>query len=455
MASSLERLLLTDMIPSRERIAIIGTGIAGMGCAYFLSPTHDVWLFEKNSKPGGHTNTITVHNQAGNAVPIDTGFMVFNHATYPNLCKLFEQLAVPTVKTDMSFSVSRRDEKRLTEWNGAGLNKLLGQRRNLLRPDFLRFIVELNRFNKQATQGAQSAQYETLSVRDFLTKEHYSDEFNRLYLTPMSGAIWSTAPSRIQDFPIQTLMRFFYNHGFLGLDTHHQWYTVKQGSESYAKKLLAPFQAANRVFLNHKVVSITPRENCVELCFEVTNGEERQQHTQDFDRVICASHADETLAMLATPTPLEQKLLSTFEYQYNYTQLHTDTSVMPKTKRCWASWNYRLDDNAATPSDRQATTHYWMSNLQHLPGPEQYFVSLNAEHLVNPECVLETIHYHHPIFTLDSIQAQKRLPEINQQDSMDAQQLFFAGSYFKYGFHEDAFASAVTLCEQLLGRPVW
>lgn len=426
---------MSELSASHQKtLAIVGGGIAGMACAYFLQRDYNVILLEKNNYLGGHTNTITL-SPHGKNLPIDTGFMVFNHRTYPNLLQFFKRLGIATQPTDMSFSVNHCDDD--LQWNGAGLAKLFSQRKNVFRPRFYKLLFEMNRFAKAAPLDVENPQYAQASIAQYVQRNHYSADFLNLFLIPMSGAIWSTGAHLMEQFPIHTLMRFFLNHGFLGLDTHFQWYTVSGGSQQYVQALQqqCPFQYK----LNHSVTAITPQAHGVSLTIQ-------DKAPINVDCVIVASHADEALAMLTEPTQLESELLSHFQYERNETHLHTDASVMPSIHRTWAAWNYRIDAQGTT-------THYWMNRLQNLPTETHYFVSLNAAHLIHPDFICRTIQYTHPIFSVPAIQAQAKLPQLNQQS--EHQQIFYCGSYFKYGFHEDAFTSALDLCTHILGRDPW
>lgn len=442
----------------KRKLAIIGTGIAGLGCAHWLQHHYELTLFDGNPYVGGHSNTVIVPQANGQQIPIDTGFMVFNTVTYPLLNRLFEQLGVAWQNTDMSFSVQL--PALALEWAGASWGRLFAQRRNLLSPRYWRFLLELNRFNQQATQLAASmegnepasiAQLEQ-PMSEFLKAHHYSDEFTQWYLLPMASAIWSSAPDKILAFPARTLIRFFRNHGFLGMDTQYQWRTVTGGSKEYVQKLTAPF--AQAIYKGHQVnkVEVLPAENnqnqeeSVVLSITPPNG---LPYQSTFDALIIAAHADEALALLAQPTSLQHKLLSPFGYAKNTATLHSDVSVMPKRKAAWASWNYRLRPDE-TSGNTLASTHYWMNQLQALPTDTPYFVTINDAASIAPDKIHQTLQYTHPIFTVPAIQAQAHLPQLNQHGPV-----YFAGSYFKYGFHEDALGSAYQLCTHLLGADPW
>jgi len=420
-------------------LAIIGTGIAGLGCAHFLRERYDLTIFEQNDYAGGHTNTITV-DEYGRPVPIDTGFMVFNHVTYPNLTRLFRELGVETKPTEMSFSVQHMPTN--LEYNGGSLNLLFGQRRNLLRPRFWRMLTAINRFNAEAVPALSEEKWASYSLRDYIAERGYGEDMLHHYLVPMSSAVWSTPPELMLDFPAITLLRFWHNHGFLGLHTQHPWFTVVNGAKSYVQKITAPFR--DRVKLGRKAVRVARSGGKAQVAS--ADGAELE-----FDKVILACHGDQALALLADPTDLEARLLREFKYQPNTATLHTDESFMPRTRRCWASWNYRID---ATPDGRvRPTTHYWMNRLQGVSDRANYFVSLNCHDRVVPEKVLRRIDYDHPIFNLGAIAAQKELPQLNRL--APSQSTYFAGAWFKYGFHEDGFTSALDCARAVTGEPIW
>ncbi len=415
-----------------KKVAIVGTGMAGMSAAYFLRNHFDLTLFEKNGYIGGHTNTVYVEED-GARLPIDSGFIVFNEETYPNMVKLFRELAVPYYDSDMSFSVL--ESATGLEYNGSSFwEGLFAQKRNLLSPRYWRMILDIRRLCKLAPTLVNDPRYDALTVRDLVTTEGYGQEFLDHFLIPMSSAVWSTPTDKMLDFPAKTLIRFFLNHGFLGLDTQHQWKTVERGSETYKEKIIASFK--DRIRINSGVRSVETVGDQVELT--TVTGE-----TLRFDHVIFASHADETLSMIKDPTPLQRELLSPFKYQDNVAVLHTDATVMPRLRKNWASWNfvYRQGDSF---------TVYYMNRRQKISERVSYFININGEQFVDPKKVLRRIVYQHPVFDRAAVSAQARLPELNR----GAPKLYFCGSYFRYGFHEDALLSSVNLCEEILGRKV-
>ena len=418
-----------------KRIAIIGTGITGLGCAHFLHRRADLTLYEKNDYAGGHSNTISVAEE-NCSVPIDTGFMVFNHVTYPNLTRLFNELGVATKPASMSFSVQHLPTD--LEFCGTSLNHIFAQRINLFRPRFWKMVRQINRFNLQAVEALSSPSFQNYTLGEYVRARKYGDDFLNFYLVPMSSAVWSTPPELMLEFPAVALLRFFHNHGFLGLHTQHPWFTVVNGAKSYVEKITAPFR--DKIKLSGGATSVR-REGAYVKVTDVSG------QTETFNQVIFASHADETLKLLADADEQERSLLGEFKYQPNTALLHTDASIMPKTKMCWASWNYRIDrsaDGKVSPS-----TIYWMNSLQGVSERQNYFVSINGESSVNPKTVLKRIDYEHPLFSLGAIRAQKLLPKLNERMNNN---VFFCGSYFRHGFHEDAFTSALDLCRTLTGE---
>jgi uncharacterized protein len=432
--------------PAMIKTAVIGTGIAGMGCGYFLHPHTDLTFYEQNDYIGGHTNTVTVEEDGG-PVYMDTGFMVFNYQTYPNLCRLFDDIKAPVKKTDMSFSVQHIPSG--LEYSGSSLNHLFAQRRNLLNPAFLRMLWQISRFNTKSVEILDDPRYADMSIGDYVRESGFGKEMLWKYLVPMSSAVWSTPMEKMLDFPAVTLIRFFQNHGFLGLNTQHQWWTLEKGSQSYRELLIRPFR--DRIRVNSKVVQVI-REPDSGADSHTTNGGGAMIVTEDgnrerYDRVILACHGDQALALLDTPSAEEQRLLRAFNYQKNQAVLHTDLSVMPKKTLAWSSWNYRIGQQDTVRQAQPApSTIYWMNRLQGVSDKVNYFVSINPGGDLDDKKILRSIDYEHPLFDIPAINAQAELAGLNTGGPV-----YFCGSYFRYGFHEDAFTSAVQLCTHLLG----
>ena len=415
-----------------EKICIVGTGIAGLSAAYFLRSSFDCTIFEKESYAGGHTNTIDIED-SGKLLPIDTGFIVFNKYTYPNLVKLFKELNVEYVDSNMSFSV--KNQKLNLEYNGTSIHTLFAQKKNIFSIKFLKFLYEINKFNKISNQLFKQNKLENISLKEYINKLSLSDFFYSNFLTPMSSAVWSMQANLMDNFPAHILIQFFYNHGFLGLHTQFQWKTVLGGSRQYVDKLTASFQQ-----------NIKKDESVLEV--EVMSSKKvrvkTSQKTYFFEKVIFACHADQALSIIKNKTSLQQELLSPFKYQKNIATLHSDESLMPKKKLAWASWNYIIRDK------KPPFTIYWMNNLQRIKSQKNYFVNINGEDAIDKKCIHKQITYHHPIFNQETEAVQKKMFLLNEEKNP----LFFCGSYFKYGFHEDALQSSVLLSEYLLNKKV-
>lgn len=414
----------------RERIAIVGTGISGMASAWFLSREHDVTLFEKDNRVGGHSHTVMVEEGSG-TIPVDSGFMVYNEVTYPLLTRLFRELGVVTKPTSMSFSVQHVGEG--LEFNGGSLNLLFGQRKNLLNLRYWRMLSQINRFNRETVEELSNPTYGDISLREYVTSRGYGDDFLTWYLSPMAAAVWSSPPERIEEFPARTLMRFWHNHGFLGLDTQHPWRTVSGGSRQYVEKLTKSFE--HHI---HRGAGVKLVDGSMLMLEDGTSF--------DFDRVVIAAHGDQAFRMLADPTTLESDVLTRFHYQENEAVVHTDTRFMPRTRRCWASWNYRIENN-------RHSTHYWMNELQSVSERDNYFVSINPSTPPAEASIKRRLVYEHPLFDLDAVAAQDRLPVLHAAG--DETNRYFCGAWQRYGFHEDGLWSAVNVCTQILGRDPW
>lgn len=420
---------------SGPRVAVVGTGISGIACAYLLRDRADLTLYEKQERPGGHTNTVTV-NEGGREVAVDTGFMVFNRVTYPNLCRFFAELGVATEPTSMSFGVQHVPSG--LEYCGTGLDGLFAQRRNALSVRHWRMLAAIDRFNKISPEVLDDPRWERATVAEYARSRGFAGDLLDRYLLPMSSAIWSAEPERMLDFPVRTLVGFYRNHGLLGgLSGHHQWYIVTGGSCKYRDAALERIGAPLLLGRGVKRVSRLPDGRVGVL--------DSAGHKGVYDKVVLACHADEALEMLESPTPEERICLGAFRYQRNSALLHTDASVMPRTRRAWSSWNYRVDTDASGRS--RATTVYWMNSLQRVSQKRDYFVSINDSGCVDPTRVLWSSEYEHPIYDPHSVSLQAaRLPALNHGGPV-----YFCGSYFGYGFHEDGFVSAAAVARRIAG----
>ena len=422
----------------RERIAIVGSGIGGLGCLRFLSAHHDVTVFDRDQRPGGHAHTIDVPADAvGATQPMDTGFMVFNEVTYPHLCRLFRELGVAWKQAPMSFSV--RHDPTGIEWCGSSIRHLFAQKRNLFSLRFWRLLLQINRFNQLAKTGWQSAEAETTSLRDWCAGHGLGADFLELYLIPMSSAVWSTPPEKMLGFPAAALLRFFHNHGFLGLDTQHQWLTPANGSRTYVRALLDRHPAQLRLGVGVRSI----RRAGAQVLVASEAGEEA------FDRVILASHADQSLALLADADATEREVLQAFAYNDNIATVHSDVSPMPKARLAWSAWNYQT---WGTETGEATSTHYWMNALQGLSPHRPYFVTINHPEKIAKGQVLRTIPVEHPLFSLEALAAQGKVQGLNESPGA---RVHFAGAWQRYGFHEDGLWSAHRLCSFLLGRDAW
>jgi predicted NAD/FAD-binding protein len=405
----------------RKRIAIVGTGISGLVAAHRLHPDHDITVYEANDYVGGHTHTIDVELK-GQTWSVDTGFIVFNESNYFNFIALLDELGVSSHRTEMSFSV--RSDRADVEYNGTSLEKLFVQRRNLVRPSFYRMVADIVRFYRES-KALLSAEDDDLTLGDYLKQNGYGNAFIDQHIVPMGSAIWSADPEDMLSFPARHFVQFFNHHGFLELKDRPHWRVVDGGSHAYVKKLIAPFN--ERIRLNAPVVSIARFADQVRIA--------AGDGTRDiYDAVFVAAHSDEALSMLEDPTPAERGILGAMPYAENPVVLHTDTSLLPKRKRAWASWNYLLPDDAR----RGSTVTYNQNILQGLDAPETFCVTLNQTDLIDPAHVIQSFTYHHPQFTVDSVRAQKRKQEISGHNKT-----YYCGAYWGFGFHEDGVNSAI------------
>jgi predicted NAD/FAD-binding protein len=410
------------------RLAIVGSGISGLVAAYLLSSKHDVTVFEANDYVGGHTRTIKVELD-GECHHVDTGFIVYNELNYPNFTKLLDLLRVKTQVSNMSFSV--HCERTGLEYNGTSLNSLYVQRRNLFRPAFHRMVLDIIRFYRKAPRLLENPEGPTLG--EFLDQEGFSHEFINWHILPMGAAIWSSGTEKVRDFPARYFVEFFKNHGFLKIRNRPVWRTISGGSSTYIAPLTRKFE--NSVRTSCPVVSVKRKSDSV-LVTSKCGG------TECFDNVIIASHSDQALAMLSDPSPVESSVLGSIKYQRNATLLHTDSSLMPKRKRAWASWNYRIPANAGD----LPTVTYHMNYLQGISSRIPFCVTLNASSGIDSNKVLARMVYEHPVYKSQTVKAQERWAEINGSN-----RTFFCGAYWGHGFHEDGVKSALRVCG-LFGR---
>ncbi len=419
--------------PSRLRIAIIGSGISGLSAAWLLSRNHEVVVYEKAARLGGHSNTVPVRLD-GRDIPVDTGFIVFNPNTYPNFVELLRALDVASQPSEMSFGVSL-DNGRL-EYSGTNLNGLFGQRANLVRPRFWSMLGDLMRFYREARRDALGLADERMSLGDYLDRGRYGAAFRDWHILPMAAAIWSTTPADMLAYPALAFLRFYDNHGLLQLTQRPVWRTVSGGSSAYVERLARPF--AERIRLGAQIARI---ERTGGRVFVV----ERDGASDVFDHVVLAAHADEALALLDAPSPQERALLGAFRYSRNEAWLHGDDSFAPRRRVVWSSWNFIGEAGAP---DKVCVT-YWMNRLQALPTPTNLFVTLNPAR--TPRDAVWRGTYDHPLFDARALAAQRRLWSLQGE-----QNTWFCGAHFGAGFHEDGLQAGLAVAEQLGGvRRPW
>ncbi len=446
------------------KVAIIGSGIAGLAAAHTLRGVMDVTLFEAGGYFGGHTHTVDVTLptlQGPLTHGVDTGFLVMNERTYPNLIALFKELGVATAKSDMSFSVQAFDaldhggKSRTLEWSGASLNTVFAQRGNLMNWRFLNMLRELLRFNRLATRLALAGQEADLrlTLGGFLQAHRFSAEFYEWYLLPMMACIWSCPTAQMLQFPAATMIRFCYNHGLIQTTNRPQWWTVQGGARQYVKNITARIVDKR---LNTAVLAIQRQAAAPGSGAKPPGGQltvVTKAGSETFDKVIIATHSDQALAMLSTPTALEQRTLGAIKYQPNKAVLHTDTSVLPVRRSAWAAWNYERAAPAAPGASHQPSTadgagvclHYLINRLQPLPWPQPVLVSLNPVRPIKRSQILGEYDYAHPVFDLAAMAAQRDLPKLQGQ-----QNTYFCGAWMGYGFHEDGLKAGVSAARQLL-----
>jgi predicted NAD/FAD-binding protein len=429
------------MQPDHERftdgqtIAVIGSGISGLSAAWLLSERHDVTLFEANDYLGGHTNTVDA-TVDGITAPVDTGFLVFNDRTYPNLVRLLAHLGVSHAASDMSFSV-RVDDENL-EWAGSSLASVFAQKRNIIKPEFWQMLKDILRFNRESTRIIASGIGYPGSLGDFLERNRYGRAFRDWYLLPMSGAIWSCPTRQMLEFPAETFFRFCHNHGLLQITDRPQWRTVIGGGREYVRRMAASIDS---IRLGCRVGSISRNASGVEIRFE---GGARER----FSHVVLACHGDQALRLLSDPSPEEAEALSKVKYQHNLAILHTDDSLLPRNRDAWAAWNYIA--GGSDPDARPVSVSYYLNMLQPLPFRRPVIVTLNPTRLPRKSDVLRQFEYSHPVFDSAALRAQGELASIQ-----GSKRTWFCGAWTGYGFHEDGLKSGLAVANALGARAPW
>jgi len=444
----------------KKRIAIIGAGISGLGCAYALRqhPEMEITLYEGGDHIGGHSNTVDFTcNIAGQEIThgIDTGFLVFNRKTYPRLVRLFEEIKAPVAPSEMSFSVSidaseKSPHHPKIEWAGNDLNSFFGQRSNLLSPSFWRMAYDILRFNRMATKLAQQqidaghhyAEPDE-TIANFLDRNRFSQSFRENYFLPMIGAIWSCSVEQMLAFPIQTMVRFCHNHGLLQIQNRPQWLTIKGGSREYVKRIVSALEKHQIVIKREAVLRVNASQGDVAQVEVIS-----PSGSAMFDEVVMACHSDQTLDLVHGIDQQARNILAAVPYQKNRAILHTDTRFLPEAKRCWAAWNYTAKSGTTPSSKQHVSVNYLINRLQPLPEQlknTQIIVSLNPASEPDPKLVHQEIHYSHPVFDMNAIQAQKELPLIQGTSS-----IWYCGAWTGFGFHEDGLRSGELVAEALI-----
>lgn len=418
---------------SSKRIAIIGSGISGISAAHRLQKKFSVSIFEKESRIGGHTNTVTLTTGPDAGTPVDTGFIVFNDRTYPNFINLLNDWGVASQVSDMSFSYWDRESDFC--YAGTNFNGLFAKRRHLFSSRYWRFLKEITRFNRAGLDDLlrRGQELETMTLADYVQSLGLSEDFKRWYLWPMAAAIWSASQGLIDQFPASTFLHFFRNHGLLDLRNRPVWRTIKGGSHSYLKA----FQNSFTGQINHDEAAVKIIRHSQKI--EILTSQNRRHF---FDAAVLACHADDALSLIENPTKLEKRLLGAWSYSKNRTFLHTDLSFMPNRRAAWASWNY-VSDSEERIGD-SVTLTYDMNRLQNLKTKRRYLVTLNPTREISKEHLIKEILYTHPQYTLDALQSQKHLHELQGTD-----RLYFAGAHFGFGFHEDGAKSGLEVAKLL------
>ena len=419
----------------KQRIAVVGAGISGLASAWLLSREHDVTLFEAGAYLGGHTNTVDVTLE-GRMHPVDTGFLVFNEKTYPNLIAMFSLLGVESVETEMSFAVSLENPD--LEWAGSNLATVFGQKRNLVRRPFWSMLSDILRFNRESMAWLATHPDNQRSLRNFLAEGRYSAAFSDWYLLPMAAAIWSCPTGQMLDMPLATFIRFCQNHGLLQVFERPMWRTVKGGGRAYVRKIAA---LLDDIRLACPVISVTRDGKALTLTH--VHGSEQ------FDQVVMACHSDQSLAILGhAATDAQRTVLSAIRYQPNRAVLHTDRALLPRDEKLWSAWNYFA--GRGEPGDQPVGVSYLINKLQPLPFKTPVVVTLNPAREPDPAKVIAEFDYAHPIFDGPAIEAQQRLASVQGDNG-----IWLAGAWGSYGFHEDGLKSALRVVNGLGVRAPW
>uniref|UniRef100_A0A832MJV6 FAD-dependent oxidoreductase n=1 Tax=Eiseniibacteriota bacterium TaxID=2212470 RepID=A0A832MJV6_UNCEI len=421
---------MTQPLPARERIAVIGAGVAGLTAAWLLGRRHDVVLFEREGRLGGHTHTVVVEHGPDAGLAVDTGFIVLNRRNYPTFVRILDALGVALQPSDMSFGY--HCERSGFQYAGTGLAGLFARRRNLASARFGAMLLDIARFNARARRDLAAGAAAGRTLAEYVGALGLSEGFSEWYLFAMGSAIWSAPRAHIGAFPAEAFLRFFENHGLLGFTGQPRWLTVTGGSHTYVRAMLAGFSGEVRT--GARIAGVRRPGTHVEVASE--RGVER------FDRVVLAAHADESLALLEDPDPEERRLLGAWRYSVNEAVLHTDERALPPRRAAWASWNLRRA--AAAGDDRPVSVTYWMNRLQRLATPRTYCVTLNGTTLPRPERIVRAMTYTHPVYTFESLATQARLPALGA-----ARRTHYCGSYFGWGFHEDAARSGAAVAAAL------
>ena len=412
------------------KIAVIGSGISGLGAAHFLSKKHKVDLFEKENYFGGHSYTVEIPtNNSNNLISVDLGFIVFNKANYPNLVKFFSALQVPYEKSNMSFSVSVKNSN--IEYSGSGLRGLFSNKYNFLNFNFLKMLKDIIFFYKN-TENINENKYYDQTLGDFLKSKKMSNYFINFHIIPMVSAIWSMPPDSAKKMPLPLFLNFFKNHGLFKIKNRPEWYTVTGRSKVYVNKVLQTI--SGEYFKNYQIKKVYRNDNSIRLFYGSSN------EYFDYDHVVFATHADDTLQLIQNPTEKEKKLLKNFKYKKNIAYLHTDNYFMPRNKNLWSSWNSILDSDDL---NKNCVT-YWLNKLQNLKTQKDYFLTLNPIADIDKNKIIKRVEFSHPFYDIETIKAQKHLSELQGVNNS-----WFCGSYFGYGFHEDGLKSAIAVANKL------